>query len=105
MQCPPFPRYLVPPIRDRPNIEKYGTGRQATGTNKIRSMEDAICMPDNAKIRAHIRSIHYLFPLNRLIPPDLLICFTLIEQLGNDVSVITIRLAKLMSKKDISERT
>ena len=86
-------------------MEIHGTARQATGNNKIRSMEDAICMPDNARIRTHIHTVHYLFSLNRLIPPDLVKRFTSIEQLGNDLSVITTCLAKRMSKKVIRERT
>ena len=86
-------------------MENYGRARQATGNNIMWRMEDAICMPGNARTRTHIHTIQYLFPLNRLIPPDLVKCFTPTQQLGNDLSVITICLEKRMSKKDIKERT
>ena len=92
-------------LGDGPNVEIYGTARQATGDNTIRSMEDAICVPDNARIRTHIRTIHYWCPLNRQIPPDLVKCFTSTLQIGNGLSVITTCLANSMSKKYIRERT
>jgi hypothetical protein len=45
-----------------------------------------------------------LLPHNRFIPPDLVKCLTSTEKLGNNLSVVTIYLAKRMSKKDIRER-